>query len=405
MDLVVWGLGYVGLPIAVSAAKNGYKVYGYDINVSKVENLSSGKSFSPEISNESLLEVISNKSLVISTKLPVVDTPAVHIIAVPTPLNKNGEPDLSFLRSSCEDIAKIVNPGSLIINESTSYIGTLRNLIQPIIESISGVKDLKFAVAPERIDPGNLVWNVWNTPRVVGGLSEEATNEAFAVYSKFCGTVHKVSSPEVAEAAKLIENSFRQVNIALINELSDISYRLNFSIIEAIEAAATKPFGYMPFYPGIGVGGHCIPVDPVYLSFSAKSVGTSTRLIDMATEINSGNPKSLAKKIENMMENSLAGKSIQVAGVSYKINTSDTRESPVIQLILELRNLGAIVTWHDPLIESFENEKSFPLSLDCDLGIIAVPHDSINFEIWKNSDLLVLDMSTKSKDFGFPKFF
>ena len=404
MDLVVIGLGYVGLPLAYNAAKNGHKVYGYDIDEKKIEELKSGQTTTPDVKSKDVLDLIESGQLFFDNKIPKFDSPIIVVIAVPTPLDVNREPQLEMLISACDMISAFITSDSLIINESTSYIGTLRNLIKPTIDGKSGATGLKYAVAPERIDPGNGYWNLSNTPRVIGGIDEESSNESLAFYSKFCENVKVVSSPEVAEAAKLIENSFRLVNLALVNEIAQFSVNLGFSTHEAITAAASKPFGFMPFYPGIGVGGHCIPVDPVYLCFSAATVGKSAKLIELAAEINFQTPTGIAERVRDLLGGNLAGKKIQIAGVAYKSGISDTRESPAFNLLNELRNFGAAVTWFDPLVKQYGTESSQPLTDNCDLGIIVTPHDQIDFSIWKKSNIKVLDLSPNSKNYGWAKF-
>jgi UDP-N-acetyl-D-glucosamine dehydrogenase len=315
------------------------------------------------------------------------------------------EPDLSFLKNACNDIAPNLQDNTLIINESTSYIGTLRNLISPIIESQSNAKNLMFAIAPERIDPGNTSWNVKNTPRIVSGLSESAISEAVVFYSQFCDHVIRVEKPEVAEAAKLIENTFRQVNIALVNELSEISNRYGFLLSDAVAAAATKPFGFMPFYPSIGAGGHCIPVDPSYLRHSAKLVGLDSKLIDIANTVNNSRPAKVVEMIENHFNFNFFGKTVQIVGIAYKSGISDVRESPALEFINVLRQKGANVIYHDPFVSHYQDLASEELRVDIDLGIIITPHDQIDFKKWTESSLDVLDLSVQSEFTLGTKFF
>ena len=309
-----------------------------------------------------------------------------------------------MLKKACEAIAKVVTDNCLIINESTSYIGTLRNFIKPIIDQGSQVTTLKYAVAPERIDPGNKKWFIKNTPRLVSGITLEATKEAVDFYSQFCNEIHEVSTPEVAEAAKLFENSFRQVNIALVNELAQIADKLNFSTHETIMAAATKPFGFMPFYPSVGVGGHCIPVDPSYLSYSAEIAGVDAKFIKLANQVNSSMPNVVKDRIKDYLGGDLAGKHVQIAGISYKPDISDLRESPALELIKELETEGAIVSWHDPFVDLYNGKRSVALSNDVDLGLIVTPHSKIDFTIWKKTNVKVLDLSANSNNYGWPKF-
>jgi UDP-N-acetyl-D-glucosamine dehydrogenase len=266
-QVIIFGLGYVGLPLAVIAAKNGYQVTGFDINETKVEELKIGVSEISDITEYELLDLQEKGYLKFVNSLPKFRDSSIFVIAVPTPLDSNRDPDLSYLKEACLKISEVISDGSLVITESTSYVGTLTEFIKPIIEKFSNAKGLHFAVAPERIDPGNRNWNLANTPRVIGGFTNRCAELAINFYHAFCKEVIKVSSPEVAETTKLLENTFRQVNIALVNEIAYLTKSINISMHEVVDAAATKPFGFMEFRPGIGVGGHCIPVDPVYLSY------------------------------------------------------------------------------------------------------------------------------------------
>jgi len=398
------GLGYVGLPLAISAAKSGYRVVGYDINRVKVQNLIIGKTDSPEVSNFDLLELQQNGLLQITHKLEKHSEPGIYIIAVPTPLNSELEPDLSMLESACDIISNVISNESLVINESTSFVGTLSNFIRPRIISKSKVDNVDFAVAPERIDPANKKWNLQSTPRIIGGISNRSVNRAVHFYKNFCENLITVSKPEVAEAAKLFENTFRQVNIALVNELSSIAQAYNLSTHEIITAASSKPYGFMPFYPSIGVGGHCIPIDPYYLTFSANSLGIETPLISLANEINRMNPLKILERITRVLNNDIIGKNIQIAGITYKPNVPDLRESPILEVINQLQTLGCNVYWHDPLIDEWKDQRSSELRTDIDLGIINTPHDCIDFTRWKDSGLKVIDLSASAKNFGWAKF-
>ena len=404
MRITVVGQGYVGLPISVCAAEAGHTVLGFDIDEKKISKLKLGISDSPEVSTDKLIDLQLQNKIKFSSSIKDSSGSAIYIIAVPTPLDSEHKPDLSFLTSACGLIAQVIEPKSLIINESTSYIGTLRNLIKPIVDRQSGLTDLNYAVAPERIDPGNKFWSVKNTPRNIAGLTAIATQQSADFYSSFCDSVNVVSSPEVAECSKLFENTFRQVNIALVNELSEVANKLNFSTHEAIMAAATKPFGFMPFYPSIGVGGHCIPVDPSYLSYSAEMAGVDAKFIKLANQVNSAMPKSVNERIKDYLDGDLRGKNVQIAGISYKPDISDLRESPALDLINELETAGAIVTWHDPFVKEYKGKQSVPLSSEIDLGLIITPHSQIDFNFWKQINMKVLDLSANSNNYGWPKF-
>ena len=402
--VIVLGQGYVGLPVAVEIAKAGFKVFGFDIDSEKISKLNQGLTDSPDVTKQEILDLKSDGKLEFTSQIPHTGKSTIFVITVPTPLKADQSPDLTMLENACKLIASVIDDDSLVINESTSFIGTLRNFIKPIIENDSGKLNLKFAVAPERIDPGSKNWGVTNTPRNVSGLSQIAIKEAMEFYSKFCMVVKAASQPEVVEAAKLFENTFRQVNIALVNEFSQISRKFNFTAHEAIDLAASKPFGFMAFYPGIGVGGHCIPVDPSYLVYSAEISGIEPKIITTANEINNLMPTKVVNVIKDKFDNNLQGKRIQLAGISYKMNISDLRESPSLVLMSELKKLGAVVTWFDPLVDSHYGEKSKQLEPDVDLGLIITPHDSIDFSIWLKHGTLVFDLSSTPKNYGWPKF-
>lgn len=403
-NVIVIGQGYVGLPVAINAAKAGYKVFGFDINEDKIKQLKLGITDSPDILRSDLNDLQGKNKIEFTSVIPSLGEKSIIVIAVPTPLDSNRKPDLSMLIEACRLVASILVEDSLIVNESTSYIGTLRNLIKPTVEKYSSAKRVSYAVAPERIDPGNKNWFLHNTPRVVSGIDNWSTKMVVDFYSEFCSQVHTVSKPEVAEASKLFENTFRHINIALVNELSKLAYVMNFSTHETIQAASTKPFGFMPFYPSIGVGGHCIPVDPNYLAFSAENVGLEAKFIDLANQVNLEMPSVITERIRTYLNGQLSGKSIQVAGITYKPNISDLRESPALELIRELKLAGAIVSWHDPYVGFYEGQPNSPLSSDIDLGLIVTPHEQIDFSIWKSANIKVLDLSVTLKNYGWPKF-
>jgi UDP-N-acetyl-D-glucosamine dehydrogenase len=313
----------------------------------------------------------------------------VILICVPTPLNKENLPDLSAIESATNNISKHLNKGSLVILESTVEPGTTRDFLVPLLEKGSGLskKDFHVAFSPERIDPLNRDWNVRNTPKIVAGLTEESKIMATDFYSKFIDTVIPVESLEVAETAKLLENSFRLVNISFINEVSIFCQRLGIDINNVINAAASKPYGFMPFYPSIGVGGHCIPVDPVYLSSKAGKIDVETRLIDLAVQINKEMPGYFIGRAEEKL-GGLKGKKVLVVGVSYKPNVADVRETPVRDLIEGLLNKGANVSWHDELVKKWEGSESVALSSAYDLAILATPHNGVDLSKLENTPIL-----------------
>lgn len=402
--VVVLGLGYVGLPLAVSAANSGYSVIGFDVDQDKIQKLKKGISESTEVSHEMLLELQKHGFLQLTSHLTSLHKPAIFVIAVPTPLNMKREPELSMLESACEIIGSNISEGSLVINESTSYIGTLTQFIMPKISYLSNLSEIDFAVAPERIDPGNKIWNLNSTPRIVSGINERSTIRTKDFYSRFCLDVRTVSKPEVAEATKLFENTFRQVNIALVNEFSKIVNGFNLSTHEIIQAAASKPYGFMSFYPSIGVGGHCIPIDPTYLNYSAELIGLESSFINLSNKVNLDASREIALRILKIFDGDLNERKIQIAGISYKPNTSDIRESPALLLIKELSSLGATVSWHDPLVIECNGENSVSLDTNIDVGLIVTPHNEIDFSAWKHSGVLVLDLSPSPVNYGWPKF-
>jgi UDP-N-acetyl-D-glucosamine dehydrogenase len=372
MRVAIIGQGYVGLTIAVGAAGAGHEVVGFDVNKELVNQLNSGTSHIEGISDAELKNFLSNKAYTASADASSINGCEVIVIAVPTPLTESREPDLSFVHAAVELIQNNVKAPTLIINESTSYPGTLR---KEIAARITGVNHL-YASSPERVDPGNTQWGTKNTPRLIGGLTPEAVAKAKEFYSSFCDTVIEVSSPEVAEAAKIFENTFRQVNIALVNEFAQIADALGISGREVLDAAATKPYGFMEFNPGPGVGGHCIPVDPTYLAYVANEVGVPATFIKRANEVNLAMPAYVVKRVIAGAGGSVKGRSVVVVGVSYKANVADTRETPAASIIDLLREAGATVTWHDPLVGSWRGEESSDLGA-CDVAVVVTKHDVV----------------------------
>ncbi len=379
MRAAIIGQGYVGKALGVAAHNAGHSVAGVEIDSARRDSL------------------FNEVGYLISGDFAVVADCEVVVIAVPTPLNEKREPDLSYLESACKSIKPYLKPGTLVVNESTSFPGTLRNVIAPILGS-----EYLYASAPERIDPANEKWGIENTPRLIAGMSPEATARALDFYRSFCEEVYEVSSPEVAEAAKLFENTFRQVNIALVNEFAQIANVLGISTHETLAAAATKPYGFMPFVPSIGVGGHCIPVDPSYLSYAAENAGVEAAFINLANKVNVSMPEYIAARIVDLLGGSVAGKRIQVAGIAYKADVSDTRGSPALALISALRGLGADVLWHDSVVGSWNGESSAALT-SVDLGVIATAHTGVDYMAWKNGNTMVIDVSTGVST-GWPKF-
>ena len=403
MKVSIIGQGYVGLTLAMGASTAGHQVIGVDIDPVLINNLKVGKTHVPGVDRLQLLSLIKDGNYLPTNDMKYLENSEIIVIAVPTPLSKDRTPDLTLLKEACSSIVRYLNNSALIVNESTSFPGTLRNFIKPIFDSRKDIA-LEFAVAPERVDPANTVWNLQNTPRVIGGLTDDASSTAYNFYRTFCNEVLVVSKPEVAEAAKLFENTFRQVNIALVNEFAQIASKLGFSTFETIKAAQTKPFGYMSFYPSIGVGGHCIPVDPTYLSYSAELVGMNANFINLANKTNLEMVSFVVSKIESVVNRPLKNLKIQLAGIAYKTNVADIREAPALLLMDKLVTYGAIVTWYDPLIEVDIPGKEENLQTDIDLGLIITPHEEIDFTAWKMSKTNVLDLSSNSIDYGWPKF-
>ena len=380
--VAIIGQGYVGLTIASFAAEH-HKVIGFDTRKSVVDNLNSAKSHIEGVSSEIMALHIKSKRYFATYTPSDLSEAEIVVIAVPTPLDMDRKPDLSFIDSACKVIGENLLAPALIINESTSFPGTVRGYIKPAIEKYSK-KYLPhlYSVSPERVDPGREDWNQKNTPRLYAGLSKEASEKTKEFYATFCDNLVEVSSPEVAEAAKLFENTFRQVNIALVNEFAQISHALGFSVYETLEAANTKPYGFMKFNPSAGVGGHCIPVDPSYLAHVAAEKGIPATFIERANEVNLNMPKYVVNRVEADNGGSLRAKSVQVIGVAYKPNVADVRETPAELLVDELKSRGATVTWHDPIVDIWNGENSRELG-GSEIAILVTRHST-----FKESELL-----------------
>ena len=363
MKIAIIGQGYVGLALAKVAVESGHNVIGIDTNTKVISGIKEKNLESPNYQVTNSEEDIADKE--------------VYIIAVPTPLDQNNLPDLSYLKQASELIGRAATKGALVINESTSYPGTLREIVITEIEKINKSQFL-YASAPERIDPANTKWSIKNTPRILAGINAQSTTAALEFYKTICDDVTAVSSPEVAESAKLFENTFRQVNIALVNELAQISSKLGISATEVIQAAATKPFGFMKFNPGLGVGGHCIPIDPIYLAQKAEELGAPAKFIRQANLVNEQMPLYVLQKLKELLNDSLQNKKICIVGLSYKADVSDLRQSPSLVLFKELQNSGANVVFHDESVKDFNDIKSTPLMPDgFDLTIVAVHHSNL----------------------------
>ena len=384
----VIGLGYVGLPLAISAAQSGYEVYGIDVDQVKVDLIKSGKSPVEDISDAEIQNAVSGKFKLGSDFSPIKES-SIVVICVPTPLDVDRKPDLSLIDAAVKSLAKHLSKSTLVILESTVQPGTTRDYLVSLISKYSALtpSDFNVAYSPERIDPANKKWNLKNTPKIVAGVNPTAAKQAKDFYSKFVDNIVECESPEVAELAKLLENTFRYVNISFINELSMFCRSFGVDINQVIAAASTKPYGFMPFYPSIGVGGHCIPVDPLYLSDKARTLGVQSKFIDLADEINTQMPNYFLTVAKEKI-GGLQGKKVLVIGVSYKPNVADVRETPVEALIFGLRAEGAQVFWHDDLVMEWNDEKSSPLDQGYDLAILATAHDYLNLKQIGNTPLI-----------------
>jgi UDP-N-acetyl-D-glucosamine dehydrogenase len=390
MQITVVGQGYVGLPLAIAAAESGIKVFGVDSNEQLITNLLQGMTNVNDVSNTKIRRSISTGNYTPTSDIKVVSDSDVVLVCVPTPITEARTPDLSFLIQAIKSVGRNLKKGSLVIIESTIEPGTCRGILLPLLATESGlaINEFDFAYSPERIDPANQSWNIKNTSKLLAGISVNGSKRAYEFYEKFVDSIIICSSVEIAETAKLLENSFRFINISFINEISILCQRLEIDVNEVIKAAATKPYGFMPFYPSIGVGGHCIPVDPLYLSHKAHEMGAQAHFIDLADQINQEMPKYFVGRAEEKL-GGLKDKKILVLGVAYKPNVADVRETPVASLISGLIEKGAHVSWHDDLVKKWNDEKSVDLTEGFDLGIIATPHSYM--DLTKLGDTPILD--------------
>jgi|LakMenEpi03Aug12_release.lakeMendotaPanAssembly.Ray.scaffolds.fasta_scaffold199762_2 UDP-N-acetyl-D-glucosamine dehydrogenase len=394
MKVAIIGQGYVGLTIAAFACKEN-QVIGFDKSAETVARLNKGISHIEGVDSRDLKMAISSGNYLATTEAADISDAEIVVIAVPTPLTADRKPDLSFIDSACKTIGQSLKRSALIINESTSFPGTLRDYIKPLVEKYSANKfEHLYAISPERVDPGRTDWNQKNTPRLYAGLTKEASDQTRKFYSTFCDNLIEVSSPEVAEAAKLFENTFRQVNIALVNEFAEISHALGISVHETLDAANTKPYGFMKFNPSAGVGGHCIPVDPSYLAYAAAAKGIPATFIERANEVNLEMPKYVVARVMADNGGSLKAKKVQVIGVSYKPNVADVRETPAELVIEELKRVGADVNWHDNIVGSWKGASSTPLG-GADIAIVVTLHDVVDKKAVLASAPYVFDTTGK----------
>jgi UDP-N-acetyl-D-glucosamine dehydrogenase len=396
LKIGIIGQGYVGLTISAFAGEF-FEVIGFDNNPKIVEQLNSGISHIEGVESSILQKCIkAGRYQATSQGGDIADVDLV-IIAVPTPLSKDRQPDLTYIDAACKTIGENVKNPLLVINESTSFPGTLRNYIKPAIEKYSTtVVEHLYAISPERVDPGRGDFNQKNTPRLYAGLTAEASEKTREFYSKFCDHLVEVSSPEVAEAAKLFENTFRQVNIALVNEFAQITNALGISIYETLDAASTKPYGFMKFTPSAGVGGHCIPVDPTYLAAVAEQHGAPATFIRRANEVNLEMSNYVVDRVQSDNGGSLQGKSVLVVGVAYKPNVADVRETAAELVIKHLRERGAVVSWHDDVVGTWHGESSAPL-IGSDIAVVLTKHDAVSERAILASAPYVFDTTGKVK--------
>lgn len=377
MKIGIIGQGYVGLTISVFAGQY-FQVIGYDRNIKIVEQLNQGISHIEGVTSDALKDLIKAGRFHATDSTSELADIDLVVIAVPTPLTEDRQPDLSFIEAACKTIGENVTKPVLVINESTSFPGTLRNFIKPVIEKYSTSKlEHLYAISPERVDPGRGDFNQKNTPRLYAGLTPEASKKTRDFYSMFCDELIEVSSPEVAEAAKLFENTFRQVNIALVNEFAQIAHSLGINVYEALDAANTKPYGFMKFTPSAGVGGHCIPVDPTYLAAVAEKLGAPATFIRRANEVNLEMSKYVVDRVQSDNGGNLQGRSVLIVGVAYKPNVADVRETAAELVMKHLRDRGAVVSWHDEIVGSWHGEISAPLS-GADIAVVITKHDCVN---------------------------
>jgi UDP-N-acetyl-D-glucosamine dehydrogenase len=403
----VIGLGYVGLPLAVEFARQGFDVSGFDVDDWKNAQINAGRSYIPDVRESDLASVVKERKLRATADMAALRTMDVIDICVPTPLRKTKDPDLSYIVKSVEAVAATLRPGQLVILESTTYPGTTDEVVQPMLEE-TGLKanvDFFLAFSPERVDPGNPQFTTRTIPKVVGGVGPASTEAAARLYESIISKVIPVSSTRVAEMVKLLENTFRAVNIGLVNEITLMCHKMDINVWEVIDAAKTKPFGFMPFYPGPGLGGHCIPIDPFYLSWKARQTGFECRFIELAGQVNASMPEYVVQRVVdalNSVKKPINGSSIHVFGVAYKKDVGDVRESPALDILELLSRRGAIMSYTDPYVatlahagrtlESVPFDRAVASGYDC--GIIATDHAVFDYE--KMADLMPLIVDTRN---------
>jgi len=410
--LGVIGLGYVGLPLAVEFAKAGFTVTGIDLDERKVGSLNRGESYILDVSSSDLAAVVKSGRFRATTDFSALAELDTVDICVPTPLRKTKDPDMSYIVSAVEQVAKYLHPGQLVVLESTTYPGTTDEVLQPMLEA-GGLKagtDFFLAFSPERVDPGNPKWHTGNIPKVVGGLNEASTQAACALYEQVVGSTIPVASTRVAEMVKLLENTFRAVNIGLVNELALMCHEMDINVWEVIDAAKSKPFGFMPFYPGPGLGGHCIPIDPFYLSWKARQNGFESRFIELAGHVNANMPRYVVGRVTealNSASKAVRGSRVHLFGMAYKPDVSDPRESPAIDVAQLLQRQGAIVSYSDPHVpvvehgdfrmEAVPESTAFALGFDC--AVVTTNHQAFDYDVIVKRSPLVVDTRNVLKDY------
>jgi UDP-N-acetyl-D-glucosamine dehydrogenase len=412
--IAVLGLGYVGLPLAVVFAETGFSVTGIDTVKDKVDSIMRGESHIQDVSSKQVARLVSSGKLNATTEFGVLQDIEAVSICVPTPLRKTGDPDLSFIMDATEDLTRYIHPGMIIVLESTTYPGTTREILLPKFEEASGLiagEDFYLAFSPERVDPGRKDWTTLNTPKIIGGITPTCSKVAATWYSQALQTVIQVSSSEVAEMVKLLENTFRMINIGLVNEMAMMCDRLGVDVWEVIDAAATKPFGFMKFTPGPGLGGHCIPIDPLYLSWKLRTLDYTARFIELASEINTSMPRYVVAKIQNALNEQrkpLKGSRVLVLGAAYKPDIADLRESPALDVIGLLEHKGAQVSYHDPYITRLQHddwEKTsvpdlFESLRDVDCVVIITNHSDYDYAAILREAVLIVDTRNAIGDIG-----
>lgn len=400
----VVGLGYVGLPLGVAFAEAGFQVLGFDVSSEVVEGINAGTSHILDVGSERLAALTAAGTLEASLDFGRLGEVDAIVICVPTPLSKTDDPDMSFILAATESVRDNLRPGQLVVLESTTYPGTTREMLQPTLEEtgLEAGRDFFLAFSPERVDPGNKKWHIENTPKIVGGLTPTCHRLAVALYGEALEEIVEVSSPEAAELAKILENTFRAVNIGLVNEMAVISDRLGIDVWEVIDAAATKPYGFMRFFPGPGLGGHCIPVDPHFLAWKMKTLHYRTRFIELAAEINAEMPRYVVERVAealNRVRKPLNGSDVLLLGMSYKPDVDDVRESPAFDIVQLLRRRGARVAFHDPYVSSVRMEGGVERSVEltaerlegADAVVVTTDHSCVDYEFVTEHAAIVVD--------------